>query len=168
MKFLIFVVAAAIIAILFLTGPKPKIADPSRIQAAPKLLNPSVGMEPMYSFNQIAKTFPESVRENPISILASQVNTTVAPPVGIVTFKYGYSDGFRGQFLFEWRRDRWIFFKFVNVQTNEDITELPRGVEILTTPPMKLFIESYMEDSGLKIESLARENEKKGETTPPR
>lgn len=168
MKFLIFIVAAAILAILFLTAPKPKIADPSKIQAAPKLLNPSVGMEPMYSFNEIAKTFPESVAGAPISILASHVNSTVPPPVGIITFKYGYSDGFRGQFLFEWRSDRWIFFKFLDVQTNQDITEHPRGVAILTTPPMKLFIESYMEDGGLKIESLARQNETKGETPPPR
>ena len=46
MKLLIFLVAAAIVAILFLTAPQAKIADPSRIQAAPKLFNPSIGLDP--------------------------------------------------------------------------------------------------------------------------
>ena len=168
MKLLIFLVAAAILAILFLTAPKPKIADPSRIQAAPKLYNPSVGMDPTYSFNQIVKTFPESLEGNPLSVLASSVNTTVAPPVGIVTFKHGYAGSFRGQFLFEWRQDRWIFFRFLNVATGEDYTLAPRGAEMLTTRPMKDFIEPYMEDGGLKLEALARQNADKGETTPLR
>jgi hypothetical protein len=168
MKFLIFVVAAAILAILFLTAPKPKIADPSRIQAAPKLLNPSVGLDPTYSFNQIGETFPDNVDGTPLSVIASSINTNVSPPVGIVTFKYGYSAGFRGQFLFDWRQKRWVFFKFLNVQTNEDYTLLPRGVEILTTRPVKEFIERYMEDGGLKIEDRARQNAEKAETTPPR
>ena len=168
MKFLIFIVAAAIVAILFLTAPQPKIADPSRIQAAPKLFNPSIGLDPTYSFNEIAKTFPDNVGGTPVSVIASSINTSVAPPVGIVTFKYGYAGGFRGQFFFEWRQERWIFFRFINVQTNEDYTVLPRGVAILTTRPMKEYIEPYMEDAGLKVEELARQDAEKAEPAPPR
>jgi hypothetical protein len=168
MKFLIFIVAAAIIAILFLTAPKSKIADPSKIQAAPKLYNPSVGMDPMYSFNQIVKTFPENLDGNPLSVLASGVNTAVSPPVGIVTFKHGYAGSFRGQFVFGWKQDRWNFLTFLNVKTGHDYTEDPHGAEMLTTRPMKDFIEPYMDDGGLKLEALARQNVDRGETIPRR
>lgn len=171
MKFLIFIVAVAILAIIFLTAPKPKIVATSDIPASGKTWNPSLGKDPAESLKALADTFPNKFGETPLSVLAYSVkkpDSPAAPTVAIITFKQGWTGNFRGQFQFEWRQNSWIFSKLTNAQTGVDYTQLPEGVEMLTAHPMKEFIERYMEDGGFAIEDLARQNAEKARTKPPR